>query len=176
MTGLLFVVIGCTLELPDDGGDSREDGSGGTSTETVLPHEDTSAPTASAGPDTADTGADEYGVVTNVRITLPSEDFSTKVGEWFPVEFALVDDADELQDHRETSLAVTLDCSGTEQYVGGLDDIVGMMALPVGGALNPRPATVMLSSACEAGRLKGAMVAYNDTPPIEAYSEVFAVW
>lgn len=178
MAGLLLAILGCSLALPDAGeGDSSGDRSvlGGTSTETVGPREDTAAPVASHAPDTADTGRYEYGVVTDVRITLPSEDFSTKVGEWFTVEFALVDDADEPADHWRTLVAVLLHCSGVEQPVGGLDDFVGNAAIMLGGALNPREVTVMVSTPCDGAVLEAFMVPYKDTLPIHAYSEPFVV-
>ena len=166
----LTVVLACTTNPPSTAR-SPDGNRGSSSLEAADP---THAPDDGAGDD-VDTGKFEYGVVTNIRMGLPSEAFVVGAGEWFTVEFALVDDAGDLQDHWETLVPVTLDCDGEMRSVGGVADVVGRTAVSLGGSLNPRDSTVMLLEACESARLDALMVAYQGTPPFHAFSDFFEV-
>jgi hypothetical protein len=150
-------------------------GSRGSSSLEAGDTEPTGGGDRSDGGEEGDTGNYEPGAVTDVRITLPSTPFSTTIEEWFPVEFALVDDLDAPQDHWATGLKIMLVCDGSKEYIGGLDDIAGMMAITIGGGINPRETTVMLLNACDSANLEASLVPYNDTPPIHALSEPFVV-
>jgi hypothetical protein len=169
MIQLMNLTFACSAPESADNGPNDPRGS------SSLEAGDTEPAGGGDGGDEGDTGKFEPGVVTDVRITLPSTSFSTMIEEWFPVEFALVNDFDVPQDHWATLLKVTLMCDGNKEYIGGLDGIAGMMAISIGGGVNPRETTVMLVTACDSANLKTSLVPYNDAPPINAYSEPFVV-